>query len=118
MVARRLVDVTNGHSTIHVPGVYADVLEQVVREEIADTSFWLTQEASDEAVRAEFERAEEARIAREIEKRWGTTVFARSYQLPSGLPPPFDQWPLGGSRRSFAVHPDDTIRVRTMGAWA
>lgn len=109
---------TNGHSAIRVPGVYAEVLEQVVREEIADTAFWLTDESSDEAVRTEFERAEEARIAQEIEKRWGTTLFARSYQLPSELPPPFEQWPRGGSRRSFTVHPDDMIRVRSMGVWA
>lgn len=114
-IDRAAVGTANGHSTICVPGVYERVLAEVVREQVSDGASWLTDEASDEQARAEFVRGQEAQIAQAIEICWGATSVARTYHLPPDLPPPFDS--RCGGRRSFTVSADDTVRVRTMGAW-
>jgi hypothetical protein len=108
----------NGHRQIHWPGAYAHVLQQWCRE---DATQQQRQHGSslccetDEQL-AQWRRDYEQRFAALMEQRMCEPVSARSYQLPDGLPEPFERWPKGG-QRTFVVGPDDVIALRTMGAW-
>jgi len=97
----------NAIPSIHAPGSYEHVLEAVCFEACYDPSPWL--DDCDEVRLAEL-KAEQA--AKELaEQRRGAPVHAQSYQLPSGLPAPFETFPTGG-QRCFTVEPSDVITLR------
>ena len=101
---------TNGHSTIRCPGAYAHALHKVCERDAAiGAPCFLT--LANEDVPA-WHRGNAERVAALMAERNGKPVNCQSYMLPDGLQPPFDQWPLGGSRGSFTVTPDDVIRFK------
>jgi hypothetical protein len=91
------------------------VLEKRCAEEADDDGLWLSQAAASAAVRGAFETEQAARIAALMRDRYGKPVLAHSRHLPPGLPPPFDRAPR--RQRVFTVGPDDSISLRSFGAW-
>ncbi|OBJ86510.1 hypothetical protein A5640_11130 [Mycobacterium asiaticum] len=100
-----------------MPGAYEYVLQRRCELEAemamqADLSIpSVLEDDYDEAV---WEREKAARVAALMDERRGQPLRVQSWQLPPGLPPPFEHWPRGGGRRSFIVTPDDQIELRTM----
>jgi len=105
---------SNGDKTIHVDGVYQHVLRKLCeRDAHAGMPDYLL--LPDDEAAAAWERELQARIDALMAERDGNPVRVQSYMLPDGLPPPFDPWP--GRRRSFLVGPDDSILLRSFGAF-
>ena len=111
---RRPSSTGNGHSKTHVPGIYEQVLVKTCAEDAANPGAWLDASVNPLAL-STFERERAQRVAELIAERRGKPVHVRSHQLPPGLPEPFGQFPRG--QRTFVVRPDDSITLRTMGAW-
>jgi hypothetical protein len=100
--------ILNGDKVIHVPGAYAEVLQTVCAEAVEDSYASL---AAEESEAASVRREEVARIAQLMRERSGEPVGCTSYQLPDGLPTPFEHWPPG-AQRTFTVTPDDVVTLR------
>ena len=109
------VPTTNGHTSIHSPGVY----EAILRKRCEQTDYLSMPEVllvEDVAADlAAWERDKEQRVAALMAERYGPTLNVNSADLPPGLPPPFDmKWSRG---RGFTVTPDDEITLRAFGPW-
>jgi hypothetical protein len=108
-VARRApVANTNGHNTIHHPGVYAEVLQRVCEEECGDPIGWLLASDDDQRL-AEFERGRAARMALCMREREGQPVMGLSCHLPDDMPLPLP-FPPRFPGFEIVVTPDDTVR--------
>ena len=104
----------NGHNTIRRRGAYRHVLGEICeRDALACAVSFLT--LDDEEIPG-WERANAQRKAALMRERSGEDLSAQSHMLPANLPVPFDSWPRG-CQRSFTVRPDDTIALRTLGAF-
>ncbi|MGV0081735.1 hypothetical protein ACRUZW_26025 [Mycobacterium colombiense] len=113
-MARRPPTATaNGHSTQHVPGVYESTLRKLCEQRVEDATNWLV--ASDDPEQmAKWEAEHASRLAALMDERRGQPLRVRSSQLPSNLPPPFENYPRGG-QRVFTITDDDVITLTMMG---
>jgi hypothetical protein len=104
----------DGHRTIRRRGAYKHVLKGICERDAmaAATSYLLLDDAQIPA----WNEANAQRKAALMRERSGEDLSAPSYMLPPNLPAPFDNWPRG-CQRSFSVTPDDTITLRTLGAF-
>ncbi len=115
-VVRNSSVTANGHRSIQgPPGVYEYVLRDLCEQRVGDASDWLV--ASDDPEQlAKWEAEHAIRLAALMDEWRGQPLRVRSHQLPSNLPPPFENWPRGGGQRVFTVTPDDSITLTLMGA--
>jgi hypothetical protein len=106
----------NGHSKIQgPPGIYEHLLVKTCTETATNPAAWLVASDNPSAL-SMFKQEQARRVAELIAQRKGKPIVGvQSHHLPSGLPEPFGQFPRG--QRTFIVNPDDTITLRTMGAW-
>jgi hypothetical protein len=106
----RVVSNTGGQMTTHEPGAYASVLQKVCAE-IAQGEQGNAVLLDDETALDEQQEQCAQRTAELMRERHGKPVNCRSYQLPSGLPAPFERFPVGG-QRGFTVTPNDQIILK------
>jgi hypothetical protein len=104
----------NGATSIRVPGAYLHALHTRCEEQ-AHMSMPEYLTLADAEIPA-WEREKAARVAALMAERTGRPTSARSADLPSKLPAPFDNWPVG-RQRTFTVDVDDTITLRTGGVF-
>jgi hypothetical protein len=102
----------NGMS-ISAPGAYLHVLQQRCARELDDErgSLALTGACAQELAAEEAQHRERVAARVEVRRATGEPVNAHSWQLPRGLPAPFEHWPRDGQRR-FTVTARDTITLR------
>jgi hypothetical protein len=113
-IERARTSTGNGHRVIRCPGVYAALLQKRCEQDAFSGGEYLV--ASDDPVRlAAFEQQRAERTAALMAERDGKPVTACSSDLPPGLPVPFDR--PRGRQRSFVVSSDDTVTLRTLGAF-
>jgi hypothetical protein len=108
---------TNGHNQIHWPGVYEHVLERKCDRDamfVASEYIRAPDPLSEGDVDVEaWERGLAECKAALMAERAGQTLVVQSEILPDGMPSPlFDRWPVGGSRGSFSITPDDVVTFK------
>jgi hypothetical protein len=98
----------NGHIVIHEPGAYAYTLAKVCDLEAHRRSGY--NPLIDECVSvAELDREHAELKAAAMAERAGQPIRCLSWQLPSGLPAPFEAFPQHRRPGSFTVTPNDEI---------
>jgi hypothetical protein len=93
--------------------VYLRLLHKLCEQRVTDASGWLLA-SGDPAELAKHEAEHAARLAAAMDERRGQPLRVRSSQLPSNLPPPYDNYPRGG-QRVFTITDDDVITLTMMG---
>lgn len=99
---------------IDCAGVYSAVLQKLCEEATYDCGAVLDCENEEQIER--WRREHERRTAALMRERSGEPLIVHSAHLPSGLPPPFEPFPVGG-QRCFVVAPDDTITLKERVRW-
>jgi hypothetical protein len=102
----------NGETTMVDPGAYEHVLRQICEREAGHrtTVRYHPLLDDDPSLAAEHEREVAELTAVVMAERAGQPVSCVSWQLPQGLPAPFEGFPVGG-QRCFVVKADDTITL-------
>jgi hypothetical protein len=91
-------------------GIYESVLQRLCEQATYEPYAALLSESDEQIQQCRLEH--EQRTAALMRERSGESLIAHSAHLPSGLPPPFEPFPVGG-QRCFMVTPDDVIRLAT-----
>lgn len=98
--------------SIRSPGAYLHVLRQRRAQEVEHGGSALTGATGDELAADEADYRERVAALVEMRRAAGEPVTAHSWQLPRGLPAPFEHWPRDGQRK-FTVSARDTITLKT-----